>query len=166
MAQQIADRVLESTATTGTGTITLAGALTGFQAFSSVCVNGDTVYYSLWGVDANGNASGVWETGLGTFGAGPTLARTTAISGSSGAGVKVTLPASSYVALSYIASRALSVGVDNGVTLLTAGTAALTTPPASTSGNVLGYGLLTEAKPVLNGDTASFAINALQVQSS
>jgi hypothetical protein len=132
VAQQIADRVLESTATTGTGTITLAGALTGFQAFSSVCVNGDTVYYSLWGVDANGNASGVWETGLGTFGAGPTLARTTAISGSSGAGVKVTLPASSYVALSYIASRALSVGVDNGVTLLTAGTAALTTPPAST----------------------------------
>src|SRR3954466_6271664 len=132
MAQQIADRVLESTATTGTGTLTLGGALTGFQPFSAVCANGDTLYYSVWGVDANGNASGVWETGLGTFGTGPVLARTTAISGSSGAGVKVTLPAASYVALSDIASRALQVGSDNGVTLLTAGTTALSTPPAST----------------------------------
>lgn len=151
MAQQIADRVLESTATTGTGTITLGGALTGFQPFSSVCANGDTVYYSVWGVDASGNASGVWEVGLGTWGTGPVLARTTAISGSSGAGVKVTLPAASYVALSYIASRALSVGVDNGVTLLTAGTTALNTPPASTlqfaARQVANRGMLAVAGP-------------------
>lgn len=32
---------------------------------------------------------------------------------------------------------------------------------ASTSGNVIGFGLLTVAKPVLNGDTASFAASAL-----
>ena len=33
---------------------------------------------------------------------------------------------------------------------------------ASSSGNCIGYGVLTEAKPVLNGDTASFAASALQ----
>lgn len=32
---------------------------------------------------------------------------------------------------------------------------------ASTSGNVISFGLLTVAKPVLNGDTASFAAGAL-----
>jgi hypothetical protein len=34
---------------------------------------------------------------------------------------------------------------------------------ASTAGTVLGYGALTTAKPVLSGDTASFAASALQV---
>lgn len=37
---------------------------------------------------------------------------------------------------------------------------------ALSSGNVIGYGALTEAKPVLNGDTASFSASALQLQSS
>jgi hypothetical protein len=35
---------------------------------------------------------------------------------------------------------------------------------ASTSGNLYWWGALTEAKPILNGDTASFAIDALSVQ--
>jgi hypothetical protein len=34
---------------------------------------------------------------------------------------------------------------------------------ALTSGNMLGFGALTQAKPVLNGDTASFASGALQI---
>lgn len=37
---------------------------------------------------------------------------------------------------------------------------------ASTAGNVLGFGLLTTAKPVLNGDTASFAAGALSMDLS
>jgi len=71
------DRVLESSTTTGVGTYTLAGAVTGFQSFAIVG-NANTVQYSAWEVDASGNPSGGWENGLGTYTAsGTTLARTT-----------------------------------------------------------------------------------------
>ncbi len=71
------DRVLETSTTTGTGTYTLAGAVTGFQAASAVCANTDTAYYYAEDVDANGVPLGGWETGLGTWATGGTLARTT-----------------------------------------------------------------------------------------
>ena len=75
MALLVKDRIKETTSTTGTGTITLAGAATGYQAFS-VLGNGTTTYYAL--TDANGTA---WEVGLGTYTlSGTTLARTTAVS--------------------------------------------------------------------------------------
>ena len=45
MALVLKDRVKETTTTTGTGTYTLAGAVTGFEAFSSVG-NGNTTYYA------------------------------------------------------------------------------------------------------------------------
>ena len=77
MTLQFADRVMETFTTTGTGTISLAGAVTGYQAFSAVCSNGDTAYY------AASDASGNWEVGLGTFTtSGDTLARTTIIASS------------------------------------------------------------------------------------
>ena len=51
------DRVKETTTTTGTGTYTLAGALTGFEAFSQVG-DGNTTYYTCTdGTD--------FETGIG-----------------------------------------------------------------------------------------------------
>ena len=82
------DRVLETSTTTGTGTYTLAGAVTGFQDFS-VVGNGNTCHYAAWEVDGSGNPSGGWETGLGTYTAsGTTLARTT-IYASSNAGAAV-----------------------------------------------------------------------------
>ena len=46
MALVVKDRVKETTTTTGTGTITLAGAETGFQSFS-VIGDGNTTYLSL-----------------------------------------------------------------------------------------------------------------------
>lgn len=92
MAQRLADRVKETTTTTGTGAITLGGAMTGFQTFASICSNGDTCYYALQAVDANGNPTGTWETGLGTYAtSGNTLTRTTILS-SSNSGAAVTLP--------------------------------------------------------------------------
>lgn len=75
MALQVQDRVKETTTTSGTGAITLAGAMTGFRAFSSVCAVGDTFYYALQAVDSNGNPTGAWETGIGTYSATNTLTR-------------------------------------------------------------------------------------------
>ena len=46
MALVVADRVKESTTTTGTGTVNLAGAETGFQTFVAGVGNSNTTYYS------------------------------------------------------------------------------------------------------------------------
>ena len=50
MALKISDRVKETTVTTGTGTITLGGAVTGFRTFASVLSNADTTYYAIVGL--------------------------------------------------------------------------------------------------------------------
>ena len=101
MAFTIADRVRETTTTTGTGTINLDGAVTNFETFAANLSNSDTTYYAI--VD---NTNGAFEVGLGTFSTGSpnTLARTTPIASSNsnsavnfGAGTKevfITVPAS------------------------------------------------------------------------
>jgi cytoskeletal protein CcmA (bactofilin family) len=103
MALTIADRVRETTTTTGTGTITLGGAVGNFETFTANLSDGDTTYYAI--VDANNSD---FEVGLGTFTAsGTTLARTTVIASSNSnsavnlsSGSKdvfITLPASKMV---------------------------------------------------------------------
>lgn len=84
MALQIQDRVKETTTTTGTGALTLAGAMTGFRTFASVCSVSDTCYYALQAVDGNGAPTGTWEVGLGTYSGTNTLTRTTILSSSTG----------------------------------------------------------------------------------
>ena len=80
MALVVKDRVKESSTTSGTGTLTLAGAVTGFQAFSAALSNGDTTYYAI-----AESSTGAWEVGLGTYTtSGTTLARTTVLSSSDG----------------------------------------------------------------------------------
>ena len=77
MALVIADRVKETTTTTGTGTVTLLGASTGFQSFA-VIGNGNTTYYTI-----AGQGTSEWEVGVGTYtSSGTTLARTTVLSSS------------------------------------------------------------------------------------
>ena len=78
MALILADRVKDTTTTTGTGTITLSGtAATGFQNFS-VIGNGNTTYYTI-----AGQGTSEWEVGIGTYtSAGTTLARTTILASS------------------------------------------------------------------------------------
>lgn len=104
MARVQADRVLETTTTTGTGALTLAGAVTGYQTFGAACSDADTVLYSLWAVDSAGQPTGDWETGLGTWNTGGTLTRTT-VYASSNSGSAVSLSAGTKrVALSQIAT--------------------------------------------------------------
>lgn len=90
MALIVYDRILESSTTTGTGAYTLLGAVNGdYRAASAVAANGDTYHYYAEGVDANGNPDGSgWEIGIGTWGTGSVLTRTT-ISASSNAGSAV-----------------------------------------------------------------------------
>lgn len=77
MAHIIADRIQETSTTAGTGSYALAGAATGFRAFSAVCVNNDTAFYTAREQSGSG-----WEVGFGTFLTGNNLARTTILSSS------------------------------------------------------------------------------------
>lgn len=73
------DRVHETTATTGTGALTLAGAVdASFRTFASVCSTSDTFYYTLV------EAGVAWETGLGTYSGTNTLTRTSVKASSNG----------------------------------------------------------------------------------
>lgn len=93
MAHIVEPRVLETSTTTGTGALTLAGALTGFRTFGSVMTSpSDTCWYYIEAVDANGNATGDYEEGLGTYSASNTLTRTT-VSRSSNANAAVNFAA-------------------------------------------------------------------------
>ena len=88
MALVVADRVKETTTSTGTGAITLAGAQANFVAFSAVLSDGDTTFYAI--VDNNNLA---WEVGVGTYAsAGNTITRTTVLA-SSNAGSAVNFSA-------------------------------------------------------------------------
>ena len=76
MALALADRVKETSITTGTGTINLAGAVEGFQTFVAGVGSGNTTFYAIEDADGEG-----WEVGIGTVtDASPdTLARTTVL---------------------------------------------------------------------------------------
>ena len=78
MALVINDRVKETTTTTGTGTVSLGGAVTGFETFAAGVGNSNTTYYAIVHQTAN-----EFEVGLGTLdGDSSDLARTTVISSS------------------------------------------------------------------------------------
>ena len=99
MALVFKDRVKETTATTGTGTVTLAGASAGFQSFS-VIGDANTTYYTL----VSGSE---WEVGIGTYtSSGTTLSRDTVLE-SSNAGSKITLSGTSDVFCTYPAEKAV-----------------------------------------------------------
>ena len=104
MALVLDDRVKETSTTTGTGTLDLSGAVSGFQTFVAGIGDGNTTYYAIVNRD-----EAEWETGLGTVtdASTDTLARTTVIASSNSdsavnfsAGTKdvfTTLPASKAV---------------------------------------------------------------------
>ena len=77
MALVLKDRVKETTTTTGTGTVTLAGVVEDYQSFS-VIGDGNTTYYTI-----AMSTSDEWEVGIGTYtSSGTTLSRTTVLDSS------------------------------------------------------------------------------------
>jgi hypothetical protein len=80
MALVLKDRVKESSSSSGTGSITLSGAIVGYQTFASVVASGSTVYYTIHNLTTPYDNE--WEVGVGTFTSPSTLARTTVLSSS------------------------------------------------------------------------------------
>ena len=141
MALVLADRVRDTTTTTGTGTVTLSGtAPTGYQNFS-VIGNANTTYYTI-------NAGSQWEVGIGTYSStGPTLARTTVLE-SSNANALVNFSAGTKdVFVTYPSDRAVT----------TDGVETLTNKTINGSNNTITNVSLTTAVtgtlPVANGGT-------------
>ena len=87
MALVLKDRVQETSVSTGTGTVTLDGAVAGYQTFSTAIASGSTVYYTI-----TAQTGSNWEVGVGTFTSPDQLSRTTVLS-SSNSGSLVNFPA-------------------------------------------------------------------------
>jgi hypothetical protein len=100
MALVLADRVQETTTTTGTGTVTLAGAVSGYQTFAAVG-DGNSTYYTIAG-------GAEWEVGIGTYTAsGTTLSRTTVISSSNSGSLVNFSAGTKNVFVTYPAARSI-----------------------------------------------------------
>jgi hypothetical protein len=143
MAFVLADRVKETTTTTGTGTVTLLGASTGYQSFSAIG-NGNTTYYTI-----AGQTGSEWEVGIGTYtSSGTTLSRTTVLS-SSNSGSLVSFSAGTKdVFVTYPASfTSNAVGGGVGAVMLNADTVTVN-GTISTGQNGLSVGPVTLASGV------------------
>ena len=162
MALVVADRVQETTTTTGTGTITLAGAVSGFQSFATIG-NANTTYYCV-------TSGADWEIGIGTYtSAGTTLARTTILA-SSAAGAAISLAGTSNVFCVYPASKAVyedasgniagypfTAGTINSTTIgaSSASTGAFTTLSASSTVSGTGFSTYLASPPAIGGTAAA-----------
>ncbi len=145
MAFVLADRVKETTTTTGTGTVTLGGAATGFQSFTAIG-NGNSTYYTIAGQGTN-----EWEVGIGTYtSSGTTLSRDTVLSSSNSGSLVNFSSGTKDVFVTQPAERTVYVGA-NDQTIYGANNA---------QGN---GGLLVNADLISNNYTLPSGFNALSV---
>jgi hypothetical protein len=143
MAFVTADRVLDTSTSTGTGAFVVSGtAPSGYRTFSAVLTTSDTCYYSIEHQTLN-----EWETGTATYSSADTLTRTT-IATSSNAGAAVNFSAGTKdVSLTLLSSKSLQLDPSGNVTPAT-GTYTRTTITA-TAGQT--------------SFTASYTVNYVQV---
>ena len=113
MALILADRVRETSTTTGTGALSLAGAVVGYQTFSSAIGNTNTCYYAI-----SNPGIAEWEVGIGTYAtSGNTLTRTTVLK-SSNANAAVSFSAGTKdVFVTYPAGKSVYQDASGNVTL-------------------------------------------------
>lgn len=146
MAIVLKDRVKETTATTGTGTLTLTGAVAGYQSFDAIG-SGSQTYYTI--VD---NENNTWEVGVGVYtsGGSRTLTRATILS-SSNSGSAVNFAAGTKdVFITYPAEKAI-YEEESGNVLIDGG------PITVVGQGVAGYTTFSAALGELYADVDSFA---------
>ena len=165
MALVLKDRVKETTATTGTGTINLAGAVTGFEGFVSAVGSGNVCYYAV--LDANDSA---WEVGIGTvIDASPdTLSRTTILE-SSNSDNAITLTSGTHtVFLTYPADKSVYRNTNDQIVATSSGvvfsdTTVQTTAPVDTNTTyTAGSGLQLDST-TFNALTASTSASGITI---
>jgi hypothetical protein len=134
MALIVKDRVQEISTTVGTGTLTLGGAVLGFQSFAAIG-NGNTTYYAI-----SDPVTGDWEVGIGTYtSSGTTLSRDTVLSSSTGASPVSFVAGTKNVFCTYPSERAVyldsagSYPVQNTFNTLNVTTATITAGTVSTT---------------------------------
>ena len=111
MSLIVADRIQETTNTTGTGAYTLGGAVAGFQTFAAAVSDADTVYYAI-----SDNVD--FEVGLGTYAsAGGTITRTTVFSSSNSDAAVNWGIGTKNIFLTYPADKAVLEDASNNVTI-------------------------------------------------
>ena len=134
MALIVKDRVQETTIVIGTGTMTLAGAVLGFQSFAAIG-NGNTTYYAV-----NDPVTGDWEVGIGTYtSSGTTLSRDTVLASSNGGSLVSFVAGTKNVFCTYPSERAVyldsagSYPVQNTFNTINAATATITAGTVATT---------------------------------
>lgn len=104
MARVYADRVMETSTSTGTGNITLAGAVSGYQTFAANVMPDDTFDYVIYEINGSGQPTGAWETGRGHIQLPDTLVRDEVQDSSSGGGLVNFAAGTKHVMLSHNAA--------------------------------------------------------------
>ena len=113
MALVIADRVKETSVTTGTGTVTLGGAVDGFQSFAAIG-DGNECYYTIVGTAVDTE----WEIGIGVYTAsGTTLSRNTVLQSSNADSLVSFSAGNKEVFVTYPADKAVLLNSDDNVVL-------------------------------------------------
>jgi hypothetical protein len=144
MAFKLADRVKETTVTTGTGNIALGGAITNFETFSANLSNGDTTYYAI--VD---NTNGAFEVGLGTYNSsGNTLSRS--VIASSNSNNAVTLGSGTKEV--FITAAADKIVMEDGSNNVAIGGTVTATAFSGSGAGLTGVDVVSDTTPQLGGD--------------
>ena len=148
-----ADRVKETSTTTGTGTLTLAGAVSGFDLFQAAFSASDKLYYVI----DNGSQ---WEVGIGTLATTTTLSRDKVIASSNSDALVSLTSGTKYVFCTWPAEEALSSRDTKRHALLA------TTANITLSGEQAIDGTTTSTSRVLVKDQSTAAQNGIYVSAS
>jgi hypothetical protein len=159
MAFVLKDRVKETSATAGTGNLTLGGTSAGYQPFS-VIGDGNTTYYTVYD-----STTGAWEVGIGGYTASTnSLSRDTVLASTNGGSLVDFAANTKDVFVAYPAEKAVTTDTAQTLSNKTLSNADLGTPTAGVLTNATGLPLttgVTGVLPIANGGTnASTAQNA------
>lgn len=136
MALVLADRVKDTTTTTGTGAVTLSGtAPIGFRTFGAGVGNGNTTYYTIAGVGTS-----EWEVGIGTYTAAGTSLSRDVVLASSNANALVNFSAGDKdVFVTYTAAKSVNYDASGNVNINITGSAASATNLSGGAANAIPY---------------------------